>query len=228
MLSIGVGGMDVAWALASGKFYMKMPEVINVELSGKLKNWASAKDIILELLRRYTVKGGVGKIFEYSGTGVETLSVYDRATIANMGAELGLTTSIFPSDNQTKKFLEAQGRSKEFKYISADKGARYDGTIKIDLTKIVPMIACPHSPDNVKTVKEVAGTDLDQVVIGSCTNSSLTDLMYVARILKNKKVKIPTIISPGSKQVLMNLIKTALLDMIESGVRILNLLADLV
>ncbi|HAX61132.1 MAG TPA: aconitate hydratase [Elusimicrobia bacterium] len=223
MLAIGVGGLDVAYALATGRFYLKMPKVINVKLSGKLTGWASAKDVILELLRRLTVKGGVGKIFEYTGSGIKTLSVYERATITNMGAELGLTTSIFPSDEQTKKFLKLQKREKDFVEISADKNAEYDETIEIDLSKIVPLIACPHSPDNVKQVSEIRDVFLDQIVIGSCTNSSLADLLLVAKILKGKKVKVPTLISPGSKQVLANLIKSgAMSDLVSSGVRVLE------
>jgi len=223
MLSIGAGGMDVAWALASGKFFLNMPKIVNVELTGELKNWASAKDIILELLKRFSVKGGVGKIFEYSGEGIKKLSVYDRATITNMGAELGLTTSIFPSDDKTKEFLKLQGRENDYKPLAADKDAEYDEVVRINLSEIVSLVACPHSPDNVKTVKEVEGIPLDQIIIGSCTNSSLSDLLLVAKILKGRKVKVPTIVSPGSKQVLMNLIDTgALSDLIESGVRILE------
>lgn len=223
MLAIGVGGLDVAYAIATGRFYLKMPKVVNVKLSGKLNGWSSAKDVILELLRRLTVKGGVGKIFEYTGSGVKTLSVYERATITNMGAELGLTTSIFPSDNQTKEFLKLQKRENDFKEFSADKDAQYDETIEIDLSKIVPLIACPHSPDNVKPVREVEGRKVDQIVIGSCTNSSLADLLLVAKILKGKKVKVPTLISPGSKQVLANLIKSgAMSDLVSSGVRVLE------
>lgn len=223
MLAIGVGGLDVAYALSTGRFYLKMPKVVNVKLSGKLFGWATAKDVILELLRRLTVKGGVGKIFEYTGPGVKTFSVYERATITNMGAELGLTTSIFPSDEQTKKFLKLQKREKDFKEISADENAEYDETIELDLSKIVPLIACPHSPDNVKQVSEIRDVLLDQIVIGSCTNSSLTDLLLVAKILKGKKVKVPTIISPGSKQVLANLIKSgAMSDLVSSGVRMLE------
>jgi len=223
MLAIGVGGLDVAYALATGRFYLKMPKVVNIKLKGKLSGWATAKDVILELLKRLTVKGGVGKIFEYTGSGVKTLSVYERATITNMGAELGLTTSIFPSDEQTKSFLKLQKRESDFKEISADEDAEYDETIEIDLSKIVPLAACPHSPDNVKKVKDIEGVKLDQVIIGSCTNSSLTDLLLVAKILKGKKVKIPTIISPGSKQVLANLIKSGVLsDLVSSGVRMLE------
>ncbi|MFH0948792.1 MAG: aconitate hydratase [Elusimicrobiota bacterium] len=231
MIALGVGGMDVAYALATGKFFLKMPKVVNVKLSGKLHSWASAKDIILELLRRLTVKGGVGKIFEYTGEAVKTLSVYERATITNMGAELGLTTSIFPSDDQTKKFLKLQKREKDYKEISADDHSEYDEVVELNLSEIVPLIACPHSPDNVKSVREVEGSQvgspqvkkLDQIVIGSCTNSSLSDLLLVAKILKGKKVKVPTIISPGSSQVLVNLIKSgAMLDLISSGVRVLE------
>lgn len=223
MLAIGAGGLDVAYAMSTGKFYFTMPKVINIKLSGELTGWASAKDVILELLSRLSVKGGVGKIFEYTGGGVNSLSVYERATIANMGAEMGLTTSIFPSDNQTKKFLKLQNRQKEWKKISADAGAGYDGVIEINLEKIVPLVACPHSPDNVKPVREVEGRKVDQVIIGSCTNSSLSDLLLVAKILKGKKVKVPTLISPGSKQVLTNLIKSgALSDVIASGTRVLE------
>ncbi|MEW6556215.1 MAG: aconitate hydratase [Elusimicrobiota bacterium] len=223
MLAIGVGGLDVAYALATGRFYFKMPKVINIKLFGKLTGWASAKDIILELLRRLTVKGGVGKIFEYTGDGLKYLTIPERATITNMGAELGLTTSIFPSDEQTKKILKLQKREKDWEAISADKDAVYDEIIEIDLSKIVPLVACPHSPDNVKPVSEVAGKKVDQVIIGSCTNSSLYDLLLIAKILKGKKVKVPTIISPGSKQVLVNLIKIgALSNLLSSGVRILE------
>ena len=223
MIAIGVGGLDVAYALATGKYYFKMPKIVNVRLSGRLTGWVSAKDIILELLKRLTVKGGVGKIFEYSGDGVKTLSVYERATITNMGAELGLTTSIFPYDAQTRDFLRLQRRENNWEEFVADKDAVYDEQIELDLNGIVPLVACPHSPDNIKTVKEIEGMKLDQVIIGSCTNSSLSDLLLVAKILKGKKVKTPTIISPGSKQVLLNLIEIgALKDLISSGVRILE------
>ncbi|OGS39644.1 MAG: aconitate hydratase [Elusimicrobia bacterium RIFOXYD2_FULL_34_30] len=223
MIAIGVGGLDVAYALATGKYYFKMPKIVNVRLSGRLTGWVSAKDIILELLKRLTVKGGVGKIFEYSGDGVKTLSVYERATITNMGAELGLTTSIFPYDDQTRDFLRLQRRENRWEEFVADKDAVYDEQIELDLNGIVPLVACPHSPDNIKTVKEIEGMKLDQVIIGSCTNSSLSDLLLVAKILKGKKVKTPTIISPGSKQVLLNLIEIgALKDLISSGVRILE------
>ncbi len=223
MLAIGVGGLDVAYALATGRFYLKMPKVVNIKLSGKLNGWATAKDVSLELLKRLTVKGGVGKIFEYTGAGVKTLSVYERATITNMGAELGLTTSIFPSDEQTKKFLKLQKREKDFKEISADANADYSEVIELNLSEIVPLIACPHSPDNVKPVSEIKDISLDQIIIGSCTNSSLSDLLLVAKILKGKKVKVPTLISPGSKQVLANLVKLgALSDLVSSGVRVLE------
>ncbi|OGS45126.1 MAG: aconitate hydratase [Elusimicrobia bacterium RIFOXYD2_FULL_34_15] len=223
MIAIGVGGLDVAYALSTGKYYFKMPKIVNIKLSGRFKGWVSAKDIILELLKRLTVKGGVGKIFEYSGDGLKNLSVYERATITNMGAELGLTTSIFPSDKQTKAFLKLENRENDWKEMMADEDAEYDEKIELDLEEIVPMIACPHSPDNVKTVKEIEGIKLDQVIIGSCTNSSLSDLLLVAKILKGKKVKTSTIISPGSKQVLINLIKSgALSDLVSSGVRVLE------
>ncbi len=185
MLAIGVGGLDVAVAMAGYPFYLVMPEIIKVNLIGRLNPFVTAKDIILELLRRLTVKGGVGKIFEYAGEGVKTLSVPERATITNMGAELGATTSIFPSDEITKAFLASQNREKDFVEIYADSDASYDGEIEINLSELEPLIACPHSPDNVVTVKSVEGIPVDQVCIGSCTNSSYKDLATVALLLKS-------------------------------------------
>jgi len=225
MLAIGAGGLDVAIAMAGGAFHLTMPKVIGVELLGELKPWSSAKDVILELLKRLTVKGGVGKIFEYTGEGVKTLSVPERATITNMGAELGATTSIFPSDERTLAFLKAQHREKDFAPHSADKGAKYDEIIKIDLSSIEPMVALPHSPDNVKKVKAVSGLKIDQVCIGSCTNSSLEDMMKVATILKGKTISkhVDLVIAPGSKQVLAMIAKNgALAYMISAGARILE------
>ncbi len=225
MMAVGAGGIDVAVAMGGGPFYMTTPKVVNVVLKGKLKPWVAAKDVILELLRRLTVKGGVGKIYEYSGPGVKTLTVPQRAVITNMGAELGATTSIFPSDGVTKKFFAAQGRVKDWRELKADPGARYDEVIELNLAKIVPLIACPHSPGNVKTVREVEGTPVDQVAIGSCTNSSYADLMTAAKILKGKRIS-PNVslgISPGSRQVELMLAKSgALADLISAGARILE------
>jgi aconitate hydratase len=224
-LAIGAGGLDVAVAMGGGGYSLTMPQIYNVILRGKLQPWVSAKDIILELLRRLTVKGGVGKIFEYSGEGVETLTVPQRATITNMGAELGATTSIFPSDEMTRGFLRAQGREGDFRPIAADPDAFYDGIIEIDLDALTPRIAKPHSPDNVVAVKEVEGLKVDQVCIGSCTNASYQDLMRVARILKGKTVAshVSLTISPGSKQVLTMLAANgALADLIDAGARILE------
>lgn len=225
MLAIGVGGLDVAVAMAGYPFYLNMPEVIRVNLTGKLRPFVTAKDVILELLRRLTVKGGVGKIFEYGGEGVRTLSVPERATITNMGAELGATTSIFPSDDITFAFLKAEKREKEFIELKADEDAEYDGVIDIDLSSLEPMIACPHSPDNVVTVKSVEGIPVDQVCIGSCTNSSYKDLATIAEILKGKKIppSVSLVISPGSKQVMETIEKMGYLKFIlASGARILE------
>lgn len=225
MIAIGAGGLDVAVAMAGGPFYLNMPEVVQVELIGKLSPWVSAKDIILEVLRILSVKGGVGKIIEYTGPGVATLSVPERATITNMGAELGATTSIFPSDEITKEFLTAQGRSDQWKELKADPDAAYDQTITIDLAALEPLAAQPHSPDNVAKIKDIGPIKIDQVAIGSCTNSSYTDLMKVAAILKGKKIHPETslVISPGSKQVLEMLVRNgALADIIASGARILE------
>ncbi len=225
MLAIGVGGLDVAVAMAGYPFYLVMPEIIKVNLIGRLNPFVTAKDIILELLRRLTVKGGVGKIFEYAGEGVKTLSVPERATITNMGAELGATTSIFPSDEITKAFLASQNREKDFVEIYADSDASYDGEIEINLSELEPLIACPHSPDNVVTVKSVEGIPVDQVCIGSCTNSSYKDLATVALLLKGKKLppSVSLVISPGSKQVMEMLDKEGLLYyIISSGARIIE------
>lgn len=225
MLAIGAGGLNVAAAMAGIEYSLLMPEIIKVELKGRLKGWSSAKDIILELLRRLTVKGGVNKIFEYCGEGVKTLTVPERATIANMGAELGATTSLFPSDERTYEFLKAQGREEAFKKLIADDDAEYDGEVIINLDEVSPMIACPHSPDNVCSVDDVAGKKLTQVAIGSCTNSSYKDLEMVARMLKGKKVadNVSLVISPGSRQVLSMLSKSgSLTSLINAGARILE------
>lgn len=225
MLAIGAGGLDVAVAMGGGEYYLIMPKIVKVNLKGRLQPWVSAKDIILELLRRLTVKGGVGKIFEYTGEGVKTLSVPERATITNMGAELGATTSIFPSDEITYEFLKAQGREKDFVEILPDPDAQYDEEIEIDLSALVPLAACPHSPDNVVPVSELKDIKVDQVAIGSCTNSSYKDLMKVAKILEGKTIAehVSLVISPGSKQVLNMLAQNgALAAMVAAGARILE------
>lgn len=225
MIAIGAGGLDVAKAMAGIPYRLTMPEVIEVRLTGKLGHGLSAKDVILELLRQCSVKGGVGKVFEYTGDGVQNLTVYQRATITNMGAELGATTSIFPSDDITKTFLERQNRSADWKELSADPDASYDGLVEIDLSALQPMAACPNSPDAVKNVTELVGTKVDQVAIGSCTNSGYEDMMRVANILKGKTVhpNVSLVISPGSRQVLEKLIETgALSTFIKAGARILE------
>ncbi len=225
MLAIGAGGLDVAVAMGGGAYYITMPQIVKVELTGELKPWVSAKDIILEVLRIMSVKGGVGKIIEYAGEGVKSLSVPQRATITNMGAELGATTSIFPSDETTREFLKAQGREEDFVALSADEDAVYDEHIKINLNELEPLAACPHSPDNIKSIAELSGQKIDQVCIGSCTNSSYADLMTVAHILKDKTVHpdVSLSIAPGSKQVLTMLSQNgALADMIAAGARILE------
>lgn len=225
MLAMGAGGLDVAVAMGGGTYYIPMPKMTRINLHGYLKPWVSAKDIILEVLRIMSVKGGVGKIIEYGGDGVKTLSVPERATITNMGAELGATTSIFPSDEITLAFLKAQGREKDWTEILPDADAVYDEVIDIDLCALEPMAACPHMPDNVKTTEEIGRIKVDQVAIGSCTNSSYVDMMKVAAILKGKTV-CPTVslcIAPGSKQVLnMLALNGALSDMINAGARILE------
>ena len=225
MIAIGVGGLDVAIAMAGGPFYITMPKVVLVKLSGALRPWVTAKDVILELLRRLTVKGGVGKIFEYGGEGVKTLTVTERATITNMGAELGALTSVFPSDAQTKKYLKMQGREGIWKPLKADASAKYDEVVEIDLSALEPLIARPHSPDNVCKVSEIKGTKVNQVCIGSCTNSSYHDLMVAASMLKGRKVHpdVSLTISPGSRQVLEMISKNgALADMITAGARIIE------
>ncbi|MBR2724516.1 MAG: aconitate hydratase [Ruminococcus sp.] len=225
MLAIGAGGLDVAVAMGGGAYHITMPEMVRVNLTGKLQPWVSAKDIILEVLRLLSVKGGVGKIIEYGGEGVKTLTVPERATITNMGAELGATTSIFPADEITKSFLEAQNRVEDYTELFADEDAVYDKVIDIDLSTLVPMAACPHSPDNIKTIEEIGAKEVHQVCIGSCTNSSYLDLMRVAAILKGKTVspKVSLSIAPGSKQVFNMLAQNgALADLISAGARILE------
>jgi aconitate hydratase len=225
MLSFGAGGLDVACAMAGQPFYITMPKIVKVNLTGKLRPWVSAKDIILELLRLLSVKGGRGKIFEFAGEGVKTLSVPERATITNMGTELGATTTIFPSDEITKDFLKKQSRETVWIELAADKDAQYDEEINIDLNTLDPLIAMPHSPDNVKKVKELKGTKVDQVGIGSCTNSSLADMMLCAKVLKGKKISKDTslVISPGSRQVMSMLAASGdLFDIIDAGARILE------
>ncbi len=225
MIAIGAGGMDVAVAMGGGTYYITCPKVVKVNLTGKLQPWVAAKDVILEVLKRISVKGGVGKVIEYCGEGVKTLSVPERATITNMGAELGATTSIFPSDEVTKGFLKAQGREDVYVPLSADADAVYDEEININLSELVPLAACPHSPDNVKTAEDLSGMKIDQVCIGSCTNSSLLDMLKVAHILKGKTVHpdVSLSIAPGSKQVLNMLAQNgALSDMIDAGARILE------
>ncbi|MCE5322276.1 aconitate hydratase [bacterium] len=225
MLAIGAGGLDVAAAMAGQPFYLPMPRICLVKLSGKLQPWVSAKDVILEVLRILTVKGGVGKIIEYGGEGVASLSATDRATITNMGAELGATTSIFPSDDITREFMAAQGRENEWRELKADTDAEYDEVIEINLDKLEPMIATPHMPDKVVKVVQVECNKVDQVAIGSCTNSSMRDLMVVAGALKGKSVHpgVSLVISPGSKQVFEMIARNgALADLISSGARILE------
>ncbi len=225
MLAIGAGGLDVAVAMGGGAYYISMPKMVRINLTGKLQPWVSAKDIILEVLRIMSVKGGVGKIIEYGGEGVKTLTVPERATITNMGAELGATTSIFPSDEITRSFMKAQGREEDWTELSADADAVYDEVIDINLSELVPMAACPHSPDNIKTIEEIGPQTVDQICIGSCTNSSYLDLMRVAAILKGKTVapNVSLAIAPGSKQVYNMLARNgALADIIEAGARILE------
>lgn len=225
MLAMGAGGLDVAVAMGGGAYYISMPKMVRINLTGKLRPWVSAKDIILEVLKIMSVKGGVGKIIEYGGEGVKTLSVPERATITNMGAELGATTSIFPSDEITKAFLKAQGREEDWSEQKPDDDAVYDEVIDIDLSSLVPMAACPHSPDNIKSISELAGQTVDQVCIGSCTNSSYRDLMIVASILKGKTIaeNVSLAIAPGSKQVYnMLALNGALSDLIAAGARILE------
>ncbi|NLM68969.1 MAG: aconitate hydratase [Firmicutes bacterium] len=225
MLAIGAGGLDVAAAMAGEPYYLTMPEIVNIRLTGRLAPFVTAKDIILEVLRRLTVKGGVGKIFEYTGDALPYLSVPERATITNMGAELGATTSIFPSDEVTREFLRAQQREADWVELAADPDAEYDQVIEIDLSQIEPLAAKPHSPDNVAKISEIGPIKIDQVAIGSCTNSSYQDLMRVAAILKGRTVHpdVSLVISPGSRQVLSMLAANgALADLIAAGARILE------
>lgn len=225
MLAFGAGGMDVAVAMGGGEYHITMPKMTRINLSGKLPAWVSAKDVILEVLRIMSVKGGVGKIIEYGGEGIKTLTVPERATITNMGTELGATTSVFPSDEITREFLKAQGREADWVEVKPDANANYDEIIEIDLSTLKPMAACPHSPDAVKSVDEIGEIKIDQVCIGSCTNSSYLDLMRVAAILKGKTVapNVSLSVAPGSKQVYNMLAKNgALADIIASGARILE------
>jgi aconitate hydratase len=225
LLAIGAGGLDVAVAMGGGPFYLAMPKILGVHLSGKLQPWVSGKDVILEMLRLLSVKGGVGRIIEYTGPGVASLSVIDRTTIANMGAELGATTSLFPSDEHTLTYLKAQGRENVWQALAADPDAEYDETLAINLDTLEPLIAQPHSPDNVVKVSEVAGIPVQQVSVGSCTNSSYRDLSVVAQVLHGKSVNpgLSFTVSPGSKQVYANVARSGgLTDIIEAGARILE------
>lgn len=225
MIAIGAGGLDVAVAMAQGTYSLQWPKVINVKLIGSLKPWVSAKDVILHVLKVLTVKGGVGKIVEYTGVGVTTLSVTDRATITNMGAELGATTSIFPSDSKTFEFLNSVGRGNQFVALAADSDATYDEELIVDLSTLIPLAAKPHSPDNVDSIENIGPIKIDQVAIGSCTNSSYSDLMKVAGILKGKRVHpdVNLVISPGSSKILSKLAQNgALAQMIDAGARILE------
>ncbi len=225
MLAMGAGGLDVAVAMGGGAYHIAMPKMIRINLTGQLGDWVAAKDVILEVLRLLTVKGGVGKIIEYGGDGVATLTVPERATITNMGAELGATTSIFPSDNVTRSFLKAQNREADWVELKADEDAVYDEIYEINLSNLKPLAACPHSPDNIKNIDEIGSKKVDQVCIGSCTNSSYLDLMRVAAILKGKTVHpdVSLSIAPGSKQVFNMLAQNgALADLIAAGARILE------
>jgi aconitate hydratase len=224
-LAIGSGGLDVAVAMAGGPYHMRMPGILGVELTGSLTPGVSAKDLILQLLRQISVRGGVGRILEYHGPGVSTLTVTQRATIANMGAELGATTSLFPSDEMTLDYLTRQGRSESYQPLAADQNAGYDETITIDLTTLVPLIACPDSPDAVVPVTEVAGMPVDQVAVGSCTNSSFADLSEVAALLRGRTVhpNVTMVMSPGSRQVLQMIAQSgAMADIVAAGVRLLE------
>jgi aconitate hydratase len=223
MIAIGAGGLDVACAIGGLPFYLAAPKVYEVRLTGRLQPFVSAKDVILKLLSILTTKGNVGWVIEYTGPGVKTLSVPERATLTNMGAELGVTTSLFPSDAVTKRFLASQGREDQWQPLTADRGAAYDRTIEIDLGAVGPMVACPHSPDNVKTVREVAGLAVNQVCIGSCTNSSYRDLMTVAALLKGRTASpaVGLVVAPGSRQVLESIARTsAVYDLLAAGARL--------
>lgn len=225
MLAIGAGGMDVAVAMGGGAFYLTAPKVIGVKLTGKLNDWVASKDIILKLLSILSTKGNVGCVVEYFGSGVTNLTVPQRATVTNMGAELGVTTSLFPSDEQTRQFLKAQDREADYQPLSADENAQYDRVMEIDLSELEPMAACPSSPDNIKTIRQLEGMTVNQVAVGSCTNSSFTDLMMVANVFRNQKVDnmVEFAIAPGSKQVLQMLAENgALTDIIAAGARMLE------
>ncbi len=225
MIAIGAGGLDVAVAMAGEPFYLKMPKIVGVRLTGKMPPWVTSKDIILELLRRLTVKGGVGKVFEYFGDGIKELSVPERATITNMGAELGATTSLFPSDEITRAYLRAQGREEDWVSLLPDPDAEYDELIEINLSELEPLIACPHSPDNVVPVKDVEGIKVDQVVIGSCTNSSFVDLSRAGSMLEGRRVHEDVVfaVAPGSKQALELITQNGiLLNFLKAGARILE------
>lgn len=225
MIAIGAGGLDVAVAMADGTYTLNVPAVVKVNLTGKLREWCSAKDVILHVLKILTVKGGVGKIIEYTGDGVKSLSVTDRATITNMGAELGATTSIFPSDENTREYLRLQEREEDYVPLSADEDADYDEVVEVDLSELEPLAAMPHSPDNVEKVSKIGEIKVDQVAIGSCTNSSYTDLMKVAAILRGKKVNedVSLVISPGSSKILAKMAENgALRDIINSGARVIE------
>ncbi len=225
MLAMGAGGLDVAVAMGGGEYYITMPKMYKVNLTGKLQPWVSAKDVSLEILRILSVKGGVGAIIEWGGEGIKTLSVPERATITNMGTELGATTSIFPSDEITRAFLEAQGRGDVYVPLASDPDAEYDRIIDINLSELKPLLACPHSPDNIKTAEELSHIKVDQVCIGSCTNSSLRDMLRVAKMLKGKKIddSVSLSVSPGSKQVLSMLADCgALSDILGAGARVLE------
>ena len=225
MIAIGAGGLDVAVAMGGGPFYLTAPRVVNVRLNGSLRSGVAAKDVILKVLEILTTKGNVGTVIEYSGPGVGTLTVPERATITNMGAELGVTTSIFPSDDMTREFMEAQGRGKDWREILPDEDAEYDREFEINLSELEPLVACPHSPDNIKKVRDLSGMKVDQVAVGSCTNSSYKDLMTVASLVKGKKVHpdLSFIVAPGSRQVMEMISRDGgLADIIASGARIME------
>ncbi|MDR2610284.1 MAG: aconitate hydratase [Clostridiales Family XIII bacterium] len=225
MIAIGAGGLDVAVAMAKGVYSFTAPQVLGVRLSGSLRPWVSAKDVILYVLKELSVKGGVGKIIEYFGPGVAALTATDRATITNMGAELGATTSVFPSDEQTKRYLELRGRGADFTPLAADEDAVYDETLEVDLSALTPLAAMPHSPDNVAAVSEIAGTVVNQVAIGSCTNSSYSDLMKAAQILSGRRVhpEVSLVIAPGSADILSQLARNgALSAFIDAGARVIE------
>jgi aconitate hydratase len=225
MIAVGVGGLDVAIAMGGAPFYTKLPKIVGVKLTGKLRPWVTAKDVILEMLRRLTVKGGVNKIFEYYGEGVKTLSVPQRGTICNMGAELGATTSLFPSDGNTRDYFRRQGREHDWKPLAPDPDAKYDEEMEINLSELEPLIACPGSPDNIKKVRDVQGTEVQQVLIGSCTNSNYQELMTVAHLLKDRKIhpSITMAVNPGSKQVLQMVSRDgSIYNIIAAGARLLE------